>query len=361
MLVAAVLATGLPSVGVGSMLAAPSPQYADANWLIANPCQGWLLQDNGSSQPQALCDGVFAGDRARINVPTPMVNTQLPEFGLVDLPVIVQLGWAPGTFAYADSRPRTITWPRNRIEGFRIELGLSPNAGSPAILAIPARQGNLAIAPLDERLRLFSRGQYPALCAASSLDDLPANLGGLELCPASSVDAQLPGGLLTGPSGDMLQRYGWNGASAFRGGWFAGWSEWASVGGSGGFDGSPAFRAEITAGWALFARVQWDYHWQQLSRTVQHCGWEYYGEPGWYWNWDHWPPICIDVTTTTWKKYCPPNNPEPGCPTLTYGRSSDWWRYIASFEAHTIRAANGSFARYIDIVILQSQPLLTGP
>jgi hypothetical protein len=357
----AMMVAAIPRAGTGVAQAAPGLQYADVGWLIDNPCQSWLLEDPGTSQPRVICNGVFSGDRASINVPAPTVNARLPELGIVDLPMIVQLGWAPGTFDYADSSTRTIEWSRNRLEGYRVELSLSPHAGTSTLVTSSTRQGNLAVRSLDERLYVRGKDQYPAICAASSLDDLPANLGGVELCPASSVDAQLPGGLITGPSGSMLQRYNWDGGSPFRGGWFAGWSEWASVDGSGNLDGSPAYRVEITTGWALFARVQWDYHWRELTQTEQHCGWEYYGEPGWYWDWDEWPPVCIDVTTTYWQKYCPVNNPEPGCPTISYGRSSDWWQYIDAFEAHTIHLGADGFARYLDLVVLQSQPLLTGP
>ena len=361
LLVVVFVVSVLPGAGTGGVLAAPPPQYSDAAWLIDNPCQSWHLVDTGAAQPQVICDGVFDGDRASINVPAPAVNARLPDLGIIDLPIVIQLGWTPGTFDYADGPRRTIEWSRNRIEGYRVELGLSPHAGTPAVLASSARIGNLAASSIDERLRLFGRDQYPVLCASSSLDDLPANLGGVELCPATSVDAQLPGGLVTGPSGEMQLRYNWSGGSPFRGGWFAGWSEWASVDGSGSVNGSPAYRVEFTTGWALFARVQWDYHWRELIQTEQHCGWEYYGEPGWYWDWDQWPPTCIDVTTTYWQKYCPPNNPEPGCPVITYGVSSDWWKYIDSLEAHTIHVRDEGFDRYLDLVVLQSQPLLTGP
>lgn len=347
--------------GMDAALAAPVQQYPQIGWLIEHPCQSWLLQDTGASQPRVICRGVFSGDQATISVPAPTVNARIPEFGIVDLPVVAQLGWAPDTFDFADSSPRAVEWARNRLEGYRVELGLSPHAGTSTLLSSTARQGNLAANSLDERLHLVGKDQYSSICAASSLDDLPAIMGGVELCPASSVDAQLPGELIAGPSGSMPQRYNWYGSTPFRGGWFAGWSEWASVEGSGSVDGSPAYRLEFTTGWALFARVQWDYHWREQSRTEQLCGWEYYGEPGWYWDRDQWPPICIDVTTTYWRKYCPVNNPEPGCPSINYGLGSDWWQYIDSFEAHSIHLNGEGFSRYLDIAVLQSQSLLNDP
>jgi len=267
----------------------------------------------------------------------------------------------PGSFAFADSVPRQIAWAGNRLEGYRVELALSPRPGTPALFSSPAWQGNLALSSLDERLQIAAREQYATLWAASSLDDIPAGLGGLELCPASALDARLPSGLVAGPPVEMRTRYNWQGAHSFRGGWFASWSEWASVDGSGRVDERPAFRVELPGGWALFARVQWDYHWKKRIETKTLCVLECYGEPGWYWDWDEWPPFCIDVTTTYWQKYCPPNNPEPGCPLITFGISSDWWRPIEADEAHTLHRASDGLERYLDLVVVQSQPLLTGP
>ncbi len=360
---AAALATGLLlGSGIQRARAAPPPQYTDVAWLIEHPCQSWHLQDDGSAQPEARCDGVYAGDRASINVPAPLVHAQLPELGLVDLPIVVQLGWSPGTFDYADSARRTISWSKNRIEGYRIELALSPYAGLPTILESTARQGNLAVHALDERLRLFSRDRYRRAVrrlVAGRPARQPGGPGAVpgvfRRRPASGRADRRAGGQPCSPAttgrGPIPSAAG--GSPAGRSGPRSAVREATTA--------ARRFGSRSLPGWALFARVQWDVHWRQLSQTEQHCGWEYYGEPGWYWDWDQWPPVCIDVTTTTWKKYCPPNNPQPGCPTITYGVSSDWWQLINSFEAHTIRLQDGGFGRYLDVVVLQSQPLLTGP
>jgi len=159
----------------------------------------------------------------------------------------------------------------------------------------------------------------------------------------------------------MLQRYAWGAGGAFQGGWFGGLSQWASVNGSGNVQGQPAYRTRFTTGWVLYARAQWDYHWKEFEETVQYCGWEYYDRPGWYWDWSQWPPFCIDVVETYWQKFCPPNNPESGCPVITYGMTSDWWQYLTGLEARTIFVPDKGYQAYLDIVVLQSQSLLYGP
>jgi len=341
--------------------AALMTDYSDIHWLINSPCLGWELIDPGVSQPQVVCNGVFAGDQASISVPVPYINYRVPEFSLVDIPLVLQVGWTSGSFGWQDSDRRTIQWSHNRIEGYRVELGLSPDASSPTVVWSPASEGNLGVYSQDVRLKLFEKSQYSDACTSSSLGQLPRSLGGLRLCPTSAVEGLLPGGLLTGPSGYMLLRYTWGAGGAFQGGWFGGLSQWASVNGSGNDQGHPAYRTRFTTGWVLYARAQWDYHWKEFEETVQYCGWEYYGQPGWYWDWSQWPPSCIDVVETYWKKFCPPNNPESGCPVITYGMTSDWWQYITGLEARTIFVPDKGYQAYLDIVVLQSQSLLYGP
>ena len=341
--------------------AAPCFDYSDVHWLINTPCLGWQLIESESAPAQVVCSGVFPGDQAAIDIPTPYINHRVPELAFVDVPLVIQVGWTPGTFGWSDSSPRTIEWSDNRIEGYRIELGLSPDPTTTTVTWSSASDGNLSAFSLDARMKLYSESQYAQACASSSLGKLPESLGGVKLCPASAAAGLLPGGLLTGPSGEQLDRYTWDNAGVFRGGWFGGLSQWASVTGSGSVDGHPAYRTQFMAGWALYARVQWDYHWKRFEETVQYCGWEYYGEPGWYWDWSQWPPTCIDVVETYWEKFCPPNNPEAGCPLITYGITSDWWRYIESLESRTIYVPDQGFQPYLDLVVLQSQSLLTGP
>jgi hypothetical protein len=341
--------------------AAPSANYTDIHWLIDNPCRGWNLVDPGVSQPQVVCDGLFASDRASIKVPVPYINDRIPQYSLVDIPMVFQVGWMPGSFGWQDSKRRTIQWTDNRIEGYRVELGLSPDANNPTVVWSPVSDGNLGVYALDGRLKLYEKSHYADACASSSLAMLPKSLGGLDLCPTSAMEGLLKGDLLTGPPGNMLQRYAWGTGAPFNGGWFAGLSQMASVSGSGSDQGKPAMRVVFTTGWRLYARVQWDYHWKAYEKAVQYCGWEYYGQPGWYWDWTQWPPTCVDALETYWKKYCPPNNPQSGCPTITYGLSSDWWKSITGLEAHTIFVPGKGYQASLDIVVLQSQSLLQGP
>jgi len=341
--------------------AAPPMDYAGIQWLIDNPCQGWQLLEPGDGPPQLICNGVFAGDQAMIIVPTPYINHRVPELALVDVPIVIQVGWTPDAFGWQDSEPRSIEWPANRIEGYRIELGLSPDPTTSTVTWSPVSDGNLAAFSLDARMRLYSESQYSQACTSSSLAKLPEGLGGLKLCPASAAEALLPGGLVAGPSAEQRNRYAWDGAGVFRGGWFGGLSQWASVTGSGSVDGRPAYRTQFMTGWALYARVQWDYHWKRFEQTVQYCGWEYYGEPGWYWDWSQWPPVCVDEVETRWEKFCPPNNPKAGCPIISYGITSDWWRYMGSMEARTIYLPDRGYQPHLDLVVLQSQALLTAP
>ena len=341
--------------------ASPRAQGSTPIWLIETPCRGWRLVEAGDGPAQVICSGVFEGDQAAITIPAPYINDRAPELAFVDVPFLVQVGWTPETFGWQDSDPRVVEWPANRIEGFRIELGLSPDPTTPTVAWSQAGDGNLAAFSQDAGISLYSRDQYAQACASTSLGRLPESLGGLRLCPAAAAERLLPGDLFSGPAGDMLQRYGWSGAGGFRGGWFGGLSQFASVTGSGRIEGRPAYRMQFMAGWALYARVQWDYHWKRFRETVQYCGWEYYGEPGWYWDWTQWPPICIDEVETYWRKFCPPNNHEPGCPLITYGITSDWWRYMGSLEARTIYLPERGYQPYLDLVVLQSQSLLKAP
>ncbi len=359
------------------LLSGPSPAYppsaasasarasedAYPRYLIEHPCQSWSLIDDGRGQPEAVCSALLGGERAQINVPTPYINQRVPEYALVDVPFVVQVGWTPGSFGYTDSLRRTVEWPDNRLEGYRVELRLAPEAAGPGIGAGRAAIGNLAVESLDPGLLLFAEDRYFAACAASTLGSLPASLGGLELCPPSAVERLLPRGLVTGPPAGMEPRYPWA-AGAFRGGWFGGWSDWASVKASGRVLGHPAYRTELTTGWDLFARAQWDYHFRLVKERTEVCGWGYYGEPGWHWHWEFWPPmppVCIHRTAARWEKFCPPGNPEPGCPGITYGAGADWWRAISGFEAHTIYLPEEGFRRYLDLIVFQSQALRTGP
>jgi hypothetical protein len=338
-----------------------TPDGTDVDWLIANPCRSWDLLETGYSQPRVVCDGVFAGDQASIQVPAPYLHFRLPELALVDVPFVLQFGWTPGSFGWADSPGRTVRWTDNRIEGYRIQLALSPSPRAITSQPGTTMDGNLALSTIDSRLMLSDGAGYARFCAASSLGNLPRGLGGLGLCPAAMVEPQLPKDLLSGPSGAERDRYSWDAVDAFQGGWFGGFSQWASVTGSGLSGGHPAYRVQVGTGWALYARVQWDAHWRRLQHQVQYCGWEYYGQPGWYWDWSQWPPVCIDATESHWEKFCPGDHPEAGCPTIRYGAHYGRWRYLGEFESGTIYIPGQGYLPNLDLVVLQSQALLTVP
>lgn len=344
-----------------SAYARGTPDGADVEWLIRNPCRTWSVLETGYSPPLVLCDGAFGGDRASIQVPVPYLNARLPELALVDVPFVLQFGWEPGSFGWLDSPKRRVEWTHNRIEGYRIELALSPNPQPPNANQGLIRDGNLGVISLDSRLSLSGRGGYAQFCAASSLGNLPRSLGGLGLCPTAMVEAQLPRNLVIGPHGGERDRYAWDANNAFQGGWFGGFSQWASVTGSGIENGHPAYRVEVVTGWALYGRIRWDEHWRRLQRQVQHCGWEYYGQPGWYWDWSQWPPVCIDVTETHWEKFCPPDHSESGCPTIRYDAPYGRWQYLGELESHTLYVPGQAYQPHLDLVVLQSQALLTFP
>ena len=107
--------------------ASPHFDYSDVHWLINTPCLGWQLIESEDAPSQVVCNGVFPGDQAAIDIPTPYINFRLPELAFVDVPFVIQVGWMRGAFGWSDSNPRTIKWSGNRIEGYRIELGLSPD------------------------------------------------------------------------------------------------------------------------------------------------------------------------------------------------------------------------------------------
>lgn len=380
--------------------------------LNSNPCISVVIVNNEDAPDQLFCVGSakLGGLLAEINIPVPMIADKEPDLSLVGIPTYFSLTWDASSFGYTDSDSAIYEWVeknngRNRLVGVRVQLRIIPYRVNEVF-------GNVEISSQNTKMFVKAEGGMEEtrfsdeVCntgwewGLNSLLMIPEQWGGWagkfdDINPKPIIDSKvcedIKDNLAPAPFMDVLEystdsiwtdpfnpdtingRYpNWKSISLV--GYprvFGAISESASISGEGIVNGSSAYQIDARTYVQVEARVIWDKHeiYRRYKTGSLRCDWEYY-----YTGYDvidisRWPdPIyCRYVYGWDWFPDCE----GVGCGVDgSLGDPDTWWEKILFpnqrnyYVGDTVYFTDGFDYRYgdfIDLVVVQAQPLLIAP
>ena len=229
-----------------SLILSTSPAKAAsawADWIQNNPCSGGLYFNQGPDPSRTTCWGIEGAWFAQ-SVPTPMMRTT-PNYPLVGMPVVFEVGIFPNSLAVESSDSRTVTFSRaERFEGYRIETNFRPHEyGTFGTNMDFYGERQFNVSPNDNF--------HSHACSDFSLPEIDTVWEMLNLCIGgySGLSIVIPPG--------YAQYYGGLDTTA---GWLWGISQASSYHGSSSWESEPAYRLDVSSAWIISARALWDQH-----------------------------------------------------------------------------------------------------
>jgi hypothetical protein len=244
----------------GFLLQPANPVKAASNWagtIQAVPCRS--ISTFRDRNPTVVRCAGYSSRFFELNVPVPRIQSY-PQYPLVGLPVVFEVGLYQESFLTGNNGPNTLTFPgEERFEGYRVEARLQPH-----IMAAAGFHNNMAYGG-DARIRPHPyESFYSGAGCMGSLARKDLELGALNICKKEY------GRLPTAPPGDRVDYYG---SMHLAGTWFWSLSQVASHEGSTDWQGNPAYKLTVRSEWDVYGRAIWDQHYTWgIVRIDRRCG-----------------------------------------------------------------------------------------